>query len=54
MTQLDRAGKILEREETLQLAERDARTFLDALEKPPVSNDRLIAALKSHDQLGKC
>jgi len=51
---LDRAGKILEREKTLQLSERDSRTFLDALEKPPVPNDRLIAALKSHDQLVKC
>lgn len=51
---LDRAGKILEREETLRLSERDARTFLDALENPPSPSDKLIAALKAHDQLVRC
>ena len=51
---LDRAGEILEREETLRLSERDAVTFLHALENPPDPSDRLIAALQAHDQLVKC
>ena len=51
---LDRAGKILEREETLQLSERDSRIFLDALENPPSPSEKLIAALNAHDQLVKC
>ena len=51
---LDRADKILEREETLRLSEKDSRTFFDALENPPGPSDKLIAALKAHDQLVKC
>jgi uncharacterized protein (DUF1778 family) len=51
---LDRAGKILEREETLQLTERDSRAFLNDLENPPRPSDKLIAALKAHDQLVTC
>jgi len=51
---LDRAGEILEREETLRLSERDALTFLNALENPPTPSERLVAALKAHDQLVKC
>jgi len=51
---LDRACKILDREETLRLSERDAITFLNALENPPIPSDKLIAALKAHNQLIKC
>ena len=51
---LDRAGEILEREETLRLSERDALTFLNALENPPTLSEKLAAALKAHDQLVKC
>jgi uncharacterized protein (DUF1778 family) len=51
---LDRAGKILEQEETLRLSERDSRIFLDALENPPSPSDKLIAAFIAHDQLVKC
>jgi len=51
---LDRAGEILKREETLQLSERDAVTFLNALENPPQPSEQLIAALQAHDRLVKC
>ena len=51
---LDRAGEILEREETLRLSERDAVAFLDALENPTPLSERLIAALQVHDQRVKC
>ncbi len=50
---LDRAGEILEREETLRLSERDARTFLHALENPPTPSEKLIAALQTHTQVVK-
>ena len=51
---IDRAGEILRREETLRLSERDALTFLQALENPPKLPEKLAAALKAHDQLVKC
>ena len=51
---LDRAGEILEREETLRLSERDSLTFLHALESPPNPSEKLIAALQAHDRLVKC
>lgn len=51
---LDRAGEILEREETLRLTARDATTFLDALDNPPPLSEKLNAALKAHDHLVKC
>jgi uncharacterized protein (DUF1778 family) len=53
-TALDRAGQILEREETLRLSERDSRTFLAALDSPPEPSQKLIEALKAHSQLVKC
>lgn len=53
-TALDRANEILEREETLRLSERDARTFLAALENPPEPSRELVDALKSHSLLVKC
>lgn len=53
-TALDRAGEILEREETLHLSERDSRTFLAALENPPEPSAKLIEAMKVHSQLVKC
>jgi uncharacterized protein (DUF1778 family) len=51
---LDRAGVILEREETLRLSERDAMTFLHALENPANPSEKLVAALKAHSNLVKC
>jgi uncharacterized protein (DUF1778 family) len=51
---LDRAGEILEREETLRLSERDALTFLTALENPPQPSEKLLAALQAHEQFVKC
>jgi len=51
---LDRAGEILEREETLRLSERDTSTFLHALENPSNPSEKLIAALQAHDRLVKC
>lgn len=51
---LDRAGEILEREETLRLSERDALIFLHALENPPQPSERLTDALQAHSQLVKC
>ncbi len=51
---LDRASEILEREETLRLSERDALTFLHALENPPILSEKLATALKTHDQLVTC
>ena len=53
-TALDRAGEILEREELLRLSERDAKTFLAALENPPEPSQNLIDALKAHSRLVKC
>jgi len=53
-TALDRAGEILEREEMLRLSEKDARTFLSALENPSEPSQKLIDALKEHSQLVKC
>lgn len=53
-TALDRAGEILEREELLRLSERDAKTFLAALENPPEPSQKLIDALKAHTRLVKC
>lgn len=53
-TALDRASEILEREEVLSLSEKDSRTFLAALETPPVSTSVLMEALKKHDKLVRC
>lgn len=53
-TALDRAGEILEREESLHLSERDSQTFLAALENPPEPSAKLIEALKAHSRLVKC
>lgn len=53
-TALDRAGEILEREELLRLSERDAKTFLAALENPPEPSQKLIDALKTHSLFVKC
>jgi uncharacterized protein (DUF1778 family) len=50
---LDRAGEILEREETLRFSERDTLTFLHALENPSNPCEKLIAALQAHDRLVK-
>jgi len=53
-TALDRAGEILEREETLRLSARDSQTFLAALENPPEPSAKLIDAMKAHSRLVKC
>lgn len=51
---LDRASEILEREELLRLSERDAQFFLNALDKPPIPNKKLIEAMNQHSRLVKC
>jgi uncharacterized protein (DUF1778 family) len=51
---LDRASEILEREELLRLSERDAQLFLQALDKPPLPNQKLINALDQHTRLVTC
>jgi uncharacterized protein (DUF1778 family) len=51
---LDRAGEILQREELLRLTERDSKTFLDALENPPIPSAALVEALQAHNRLVKC
>jgi uncharacterized protein (DUF1778 family) len=51
---LDRAGEILEREETLRLTERGTLTFLHTLGNPSNPSEKLIAALQAHDRLVKC
>lgn len=53
-TALDRANEILEREELLRLSEQDAQLFLDALDKPPLPNNKLIEAMNQHGRLVKC
>ena len=50
---LDRAAEILQQDATLQLSERDARAFLDALANPPDPAENLVKALKVHDLLVK-
>jgi uncharacterized protein (DUF1778 family) len=51
---LDRASEILEREELLRLSEQDAQFFLNALDKPPLPNEKLIEAINKHTRLVKC
>lgn len=51
---LDRAGEILRQEEALALTERDARSFLDALDNPPFPADHLVQALRAHASAVKC
>lgn len=51
---LARAGEILRQEEALLLSERDARTFLDALENPPAPSESLVLALQAHGSRVKC
>lgn len=51
---LDRASEIMSREELLQLSDRDAQIFLDAVDKPPLPNKELIEAINQHNRLIKC
>ncbi len=53
-TALDRATQILEREELLRLSEKDAQVFLEAINNPPLPNNKLIEAMRKHGQLVKC
>lgn len=53
-TALDRATQILEREELLRLSQKDAQVFLEAIDNPPLPNNRLIEAMREHDRLVKC
>lgn len=51
---LDRAIEILVSEELLRLSELDAHLFLNALDKPPLPNEKLIEAMNKHARLVKC
>ena len=53
-TALDRATQILEREELLLLSEKDAQVFLEAIDNPPLPNDKLIDAMREHGRLVTC
>ncbi len=41
------ARTVIEREEHLQLSGRDSLRVLDALENPPIPNERMMAALRA-------
>lgn len=46
---IEKATKIIEHEETLNLAKHDTSLFLDALEKPTVANRRLNEAHATYE-----
>ena len=46
-TTLQAAKAIIEREEQVQLSERDSFRVLDALENPPAPNNRMRAAIRA-------
>lgn len=43
---LDAARKIIEQDEHVTLSERDSLRVLDALERPPAPNDKLLGAAR--------
>lgn len=53
-TALDRATQILEREELLRLSEKDAEVFLEAIDNPPLPNNKLTEAMQKHGRLVRC
>ena len=47
---IEKATKIIEREETLKLSRRDAILFADALERPAEANVNLAKAHKAYEK----
>lgn len=45
---IEKATKIMEREETLELSKQDALHFVEALDKPAQSNKKLSEAFESY------
>ena len=45
---IEKATKIMEREETLTLSKQDALLFVEALDAPAVPNKKLSEAFESH------
>ncbi|MCX5880370.1 MAG: DUF1778 domain-containing protein [Deltaproteobacteria bacterium] len=48
---VERANEVLQSAETINLSTRDAKTFLDALAKPPQPNEILLEAVCAHASL---
>lgn len=46
---IEKATKIMEKEETLRLSRQDASRFLEALDKPAEVHDKLSEAFKSYN-----
>lgn len=47
---IEKATKIMEREETLNLSQQDAKLFLDALDKPATANANLTKAFEAYEK----
>ena len=47
---IEKATKIMEREETLNLSKKDAKLFVEALDKPAVANTKLSEAYKAYEK----
>ena len=47
---IEKATKIMEREETLNLSKKDAKLFVEALDKPAVANANLTEAFKAYEK----
>ncbi|MEA2047161.1 MAG: DUF1778 domain-containing protein [Campylobacterota bacterium] len=47
---IEKANKIMEREETLKLSKRDAMLLVDALDRPAKPNKKLNEAFKAYEE----
>ena len=47
---IEKAKKIMEREEALRLSKQDAKLFLDALDRAPAANARLAEAFEAYEK----
>ena len=47
---IEKANKIMEREETLKLSKRDAKLLVDALDRPATPNKKLSEAFKAYEE----
>jgi len=47
---IEKANKIMEREETLKLSKRDALLLVDALDRPAKPNKKLSEAFKAYEE----
>ena len=47
---IEKANKIMEREETLKLSKRDALLLVDALDRPAKANKKLNEAFKAYEE----